>query len=64
MDGKKVGVSGLTGYWRLWQRWSGPVQVKEALLLAVKAANYVPTKKSDAYADALYSEYLQFTKQR
>ncbi|WP_067052809.1 aldolase [Methanofollis ethanolicus] len=34
-------------------------QVREELLTRVKAFNYVPTKKTDAYADALMAEYRQ-----
>lgn len=34
-------------------------EIREELLTRVKAFNYVPTKKTDAYADALMVEYRQ-----
>ena len=66
VDGKTIGIKGLD---RILEQvsgmeFSGPVQVKEALLAAVKAANYVPTKKAGAYGDALYDEYLHYTGSR
>lgn len=65
VDGKEVGVNGLDLILKSVAETDlpGPVEVKEALFSAVKAANYIPTKKSDAYADALYAAYLQFTGQ-
>ncbi|MDE4908279.1 NAC family transcription factor [Methanogenium marinum] len=66
VDGKTVGIKGLDQILRQVAEmdFSGPVQVKEALLTAVKATNYVPTKKVGAYEDALYSEYLRYTELR
>lgn len=66
VDGKAVGISGLDQILKTVAglNLSGPVQVKEALLAAVKAVNYVPTKKAGAYEDALYSEYLRYIETR
>ncbi|WP_062396935.1 hypothetical protein [Methanogenium cariaci] len=62
VDGKAVGISGLDQILKqvAEMEFSGPLQVKAALLTAVKAANYVPTKKAEAYRDALYGEYLRY----
>ncbi len=64
VDGKSVGISGLDQILEKVAEmdFSGPVQIKEALLTAVKAANYVPTKKAEAYGEALYGEYLRVGK--
>lgn len=66
VDGKSVGIGELDRILEMVadKGPAGPAEVKEALLSAVKAVNYVPTKKSDAYADALYDEYPRFTRQR
>lgn len=66
VDGKVVGINGLDQILKRVAEMdiSGPVQVKEALLTAVKAANYVPTKKTEAYGDALYGEYLHYIESR
>lgn len=65
VDGKDVGINGLDLILKSVAEMElhGPAEVKDALLSAVKAGNYVPTKKSGAYADALYTEYLRFTEQ-
>lgn len=36
-------------------------EIRDALLTRVKAFNYVPTKKTDAYAEALMAEYRATT---
>jgi hypothetical protein len=36
-------------------------EIREELLTRVKAFNYVPTKKTDAYADALMAEYRKIS---
>ena len=61
VDGKEVGIYELDLILKQVadMELSGPVQVKEALLSAVKGANYVPTKKAGAYEDALYDEYMR-----
>ena len=66
VDGKTTGIKGLGLILEQVSEMEffGPVQVKEALLTAVKAANYVPTKKTEAYGDALYGEYLHYIESR
>lgn len=63
VDGREVGINGLDQILKTvaGMNLSGPVQVQEALLAAVKATNYVPTKKAGAYGEALYREYLHYT---
>ena len=65
VDGKEVGVTGLDQILKSVTEMdlAGPAEVNDALLSAVKAGNYIPTKKSGVYAKALYAEYLRFTVQ-
>lgn len=65
VDGKEVGIPGLDQILKsvAEMELSGPAEVKDSLLSAVKAGSYVPTKKAGAYADALYTEYLRSTQQ-
>lgn len=65
VDGKVIGVSGLDRILKTVAEMdlAGPAEVKEALLSAMRSVNYIPTKKSDAYANTLYAEYLRFTKE-
>ena len=65
VDGKEVGVNGLDQILKSVAEMEllSPAEVKDALISAVKAGNYIPTKKSGAYAKALYAEYLRFTGQ-
>ncbi|WP_342677579.1 NAC family transcription factor [Methanofollis sp. UBA420] len=39
-------------------------EIREELLKRVKAFNYVPTKKTDAYADALMAEYRKLSAEK
>ena len=59
VDGKETGIDQLD--WIISdvakQNLSGDAAITEALLLRVKKFNYVPTKKTDAYAAALLAEY-------
>ena len=63
VDGKVVGINGLDQILKQVAEMgiSNSVQVKETLIAAVKAANYIPTKKMGGYGDALYGEYLRYT---
>lgn len=65
VDGKAIGVRGLDRILETVAEMdlAGPAEVREALLSTMRSVNYIPTKKSDAYADALYAEYLLFTEQ-
>jgi hypothetical protein len=39
-------------------------EIREELLTRVKAFNYIPTKKTDTYADALMVEYRRVSARR
>ena len=62
VDGREVGINQLAFIMREVAELglTGEAKVKEALLVRVRALNYVPTKKEAAYADAVYLEYLKY----
>jgi len=61
VDGKETGIDRLDDILAdvLALGLSGEDEVREELLRRVRAFNYVPTKKTDAYAAALMAEYRQ-----
>ncbi len=60
VDGRETGINRLdeivAGVRKL--NLTDKAAVREKLLEGVRAFNYVPTKKADAYADAVLQEYL------
>jgi len=62
VDGREVGINQLAFIIKEVAELglTGEAEVKGALLVRVKALNYVPTKKEAAYADAVYLEYLRY----
>lgn len=59
VEGKATGIDQLDRILRdvLDLHLADEREIREELLKRVKAFNYVPTKKTDAYADALMAEY-------
>lgn len=59
VDGRETGINHLdeiiTGVRKL--NLTDEAAIREKLLEGVRAFNYVPTKKMDAYADAIFREY-------
>jgi hypothetical protein len=59
IDGKETGIEQLD--WIVAEvrklKLTDEAAIREELLKRTKALNYVPTKKTDAYSDALLAEY-------
>ncbi len=64
VDGKEIGITHLDEIFNhvLEMHLTGDTKIREELLKQVKAFNYVPTKKTEAYAAALVNEYKKLSR--
>ena len=59
IDGKSIGINGLDEIIAQVKALNpeSDIRIKDELVAAVSKKNYIPTKKRDAYAEALLREY-------
>lgn len=64
VDGKEIGITHLDQIFShvLELHLANDTKIREELLTQVKAFNYVPTKKTEAYAAALMNEYEKLSR--
>jgi hypothetical protein len=66
IDGKETGIDHLDWIFSEVKKLgvTGDTRLAEEILVRVKQFNYVPTKKTDAYAFGLVAAYREFLKEK